>query len=74
MMELPGWERREFDLSSPQRGPEESHRKSFAIFVRETATVFKAPDVSTAASRAPAPRTGWEPDEREAGLLRQLLE
>ena len=37
----------------PQRGPDAIQRKSLAIFIRLTATVFKAPLISTKASCAP---------------------
>ncbi len=50
MIELPGW-RLGMEISPmPHRGPEASQRMSLAILVRETAIVFKTPEVSTAAS------------------------
>ena len=36
----------------PERGPEDNIRTSFAIFIKLTATVFKAPCASTMASCA----------------------
>ena len=36
----------------PQRGPDPSHLTSFAIFIREAARVFRAPEAATSASWA----------------------
>ena len=53
MMEDPGCTAGRISSPNPARGPEPSQRMSLAIFERETAIVFKAPEVSTAASWAP---------------------
>src|SRR5437762_171689 len=42
----------------PARGPEPRKRRSFAIFVSETATTFSAPDASTSPSRAACDSNG----------------
>ena len=66
MIELPGCSDGSEISPMPQRGPEASQRRSLAILLSDTAIVFSAPLVSTAASlaamrlevvRAPA-RTG----------------
>eukprot|EP01018_Ginkgo_biloba_P021777 Gb_21506 [translate_table: standard] len=51
-MLLPGSFSGSINSPSPQRGPLPSRRISFAIFIKETETVFKAPLVSTKASCA----------------------
>lgn len=52
MILLPGSFSGRLSSPSPQRGPEARKRMSLAIFIRLTATVFKAPDTSTMASWA----------------------
>src|SRR5437763_1496112 len=52
MIELPFWSSGSLISASPARGPEPKRRRSFAIFVSETATVFSAPEASTSESRA----------------------
>ena len=52
MIELPFWSSGRKISARPARGPEPMKRRSLAIFVSETATVFSAPDASTSASRA----------------------
>ena len=52
MIELPGCRLGSVISPRPARGPEASQRRSFAIFVSETAIVLSAPETSTAASRA----------------------
>ena len=44
--------------ASPALGPEPRRRRSFAIFVSETATVFSAPEASTSPSRAACASNG----------------
>ena len=58
MIELPFWSSGRKISASPARGPEPIRRRSFAIFVSETATVFSAPDASTSASRAACDSNG----------------
>ena len=53
MMEEPGWVSGRRISPIPHRGPDPIQRTSFAILIRETATVFRTPLVSTDASRAP---------------------
>jgi hypothetical protein len=52
MMEEPGSFAGRMISPIPERGPEPSRRISLAIFIRLTATVFMAPEVSTMASWA----------------------
>ena len=52
MIELPFCSSGRKISARPARGPEPMKRRSFAIFVSETATVFSAPDASTSPSRA----------------------
>src|SRR6478609_10829428 len=51
MIELPGWSSGIVISPRPQRGPEASQRRLLAMFDRLMATVFSAPEASTAASR-----------------------
>ncbi len=51
MIELPFCSSGRNSSARPARGPEPIQRRSFAIFVSETATTLSAPDVSTSASR-----------------------
>ena len=53
MMELPGWTAGREISWIPDVGPLPSHRMSSAIFMSETATVFRAPWAFTKASLAP---------------------
>ena len=50
MILLPGSFSGSCSSPKPHRGPEPRYRMSFAIFIRETATVFRAPCASTSAS------------------------
>ena len=52
MIEEPGSFSGKVSSPKPQRGPEARKRISFAIFIKETATVLSAPDISTMASCA----------------------
>src|SRR3972149_5478176 len=52
MIEAPGWTAGRFSSPSPVQGPEPSHRMSFAIFIRLTATVRTDPLASTSPSWA----------------------
>ena len=58
MIELPFCSSGRKISASPARGPEPISRRSFAIFVSDTATVFNAPEVSTSASRAACDSNG----------------
>jgi hypothetical protein len=53
MIEEPGWMAGSEISASPAVGPLASQRMSLAIFRRETASVFSAPDAKTNASFAP---------------------
>jgi hypothetical protein len=44
MMELPGSFSGKEISPSPHRGPDPKNRKSLAIFIRDTAMTFRAPD------------------------------
>src|SRR5918995_561915 len=48
-----------YSSASPARGPDPIQRISLAILVQLTATVLRAPDSSTRASRAPWASNGW---------------
>ena len=48
-MELPGSFSGKFNSPIPHRGPEPSHRISFAIFIKDEARVFNTPLNSTSA-------------------------
>src|SRR5439155_207925 len=52
MIEEPGWTAGRFSSRKPVWGPDPSHRRSYAIFIIEIATVRIAPLASTSASRA----------------------
>ena len=52
MIELPFWSSGRKISARPARGPEPIRRRSFAIFVSETATTLSAPEASTRPSRA----------------------
>ena len=52
MMEEPGSFSGRFNSPRPHRGPDPRYLISFAIFINETARVFKAPEASTIASCA----------------------
>ena len=56
MIELPFCSSGRKISASPARGPEPIRRRSFAIFVSETATVFSAPESSTTNSRSMSSR------------------
>ena len=58
MIDEPFWSSGRKISARPARGPEPMSRRSFAIFVSETATVLRAPDVSTRASRAACASNG----------------
>ena len=47
IIELPGSLAGSITSAKPARGPEPSRRKSLAIFIKVTASVFKAPDKLT---------------------------
>ncbi|MCY1185826.1 hypothetical protein D9M73_266400 [compost metagenome] len=53
MIEEPGCRASSSISASPASGPEFIQRRSLAIFIRDTAVVFRAPDRATAVS--------WEP-------------
>ena len=52
MIDEPGSFSGRISSPSPLRGPEPSHRMSFAIFISDAASVASAPDVNTIASCA----------------------
>ena len=52
IMDEPGWMAGNVISANPARGPEPNQRISLAIFDNDTANVFNAPEVSTAASWA----------------------
>ena len=58
MIDEPFWSSGRKISASPARGPEPRKRRSFAIFVRLTATVFSAPEASTSPSRAACDSNG----------------
>ena len=58
MIELPFWSSGRRSSARPARGPEPISRRSFAIFVSDTATTFSAPEASTRPSRAACASNG----------------
>ena len=52
MIEEPGSLAGSDNSPKPHRGPEPNHRTSFAIFIKETARVLRAPEAATTASCA----------------------
>ncbi len=58
MIDEPFWSSGRKISARPARGPEPMKRRSFAIFVRLTASVLSAPDTSTRPSRAACDSNG----------------
>ena len=70
MIELPFWSSGRKISRRPARGPEPISRRSFAIFVSETATTLSAPEASTSPSRAACASNGSAGGrDLEAGLV-----
>ena len=58
MIDEPFWSSGRKISARPARGPGAEKRRSFAIFVSETATTFSAPEASTRPSRAACDSNG----------------